>query len=113
MNRVPLLLSSIALVTIAGCATESITSASVAPAPVSAPTASPAAGALRAGFGRVEQITLVAPTTVATGRATSRTNKNVAMRMEDGTIQYFDTQAHVAVGDRVEITSNGTLRRWA
>ena len=31
--------------------------------------------------------------------------------MEDGSVQYFDTAAtDLAVGDRVEITSDGTLR---
>jgi hypothetical protein len=36
------------------------------------------------------------------------------MRMDDGTMQYFDTNAaDLAVGDRIEITANGTMRHPA
>jgi hypothetical protein len=74
--------------------------------------ASPAATALRAGFGRVESI-LVVPTADAAGRAASKTvSKQITMRMNDGTLQHFNTQGNVMVGDRIEITSNGTMRRW-
>jgi hypothetical protein len=132
MNRLPLLLSSVALATLAGCATESaITSAAapmqlapalpyavgaagMAPAPQASAgstvgAAPAAAGALRAGLGRIESIMVVPP--AVAGRAASKTNKHIAMRMEDGAMQYFDTKARVAVGDRIEITSNGTMRR--
>jgi len=70
--------------------------------------ASPAATALRAGYGRVESI-LVVP--AADTRAASKTNKQITMRMNDGTLQYFDTEGRVMVGDRIEITSSGTMRR--
>ena len=130
MNSLPFLLSSIALATLAGCAESGITLVSeplVAPAPSYAVgaagkagqagtggtvAASPAATALRAGFGRVESI-LVVPTADAAGRAASKTiSKQITMRMNDGTLQYFNTQGNVMVGDRIEITSNGTMRRW-
>lgn len=135
MNKLPFILSSIVVAVLAGCATESgITSA---PAPmVVAPTApayvvapagmvvvpqaspagtvltAPAAVALRAGFGRIESI--LALPSAAAGGAASSPNKRIAMRMDDGSVQYFDTQAaDMAVGDRVEITKNGTMRHPA
>ena len=133
MNRVPFILSAVAIAVVAGCATESgITSAPapvvVAPAqpvyvvaPVGAvavPQASagtmvlaPAAAALRAGFGRIDSI-MAMPATA--GDAASKPNSRVVMRMDDGSTQYFDTQAAgMAVGDRVEITTNGTMRHPA
>jgi len=129
MNRLPFLLSSIALATLAGCAESGITLVSE-PAPLAqapshavgaagkagqasagATAASPAATALRAGFGRVESI-LVVPTADAVTRAGAKTtSKQITMRMNDGTLQYFNTQGNVVVGDRIEITSNGTMRR--
>jgi len=135
MNRLPFILSAIALAMLAGCATESgITSAPapvvVAPAQTSyvvtpagavmVPQAStagtvvlaPPAVALRAGFGRIESI-LAIPANAAAG-ATSKPSKRVVMKMEDGSTQYFDTQAaDMAVGDRIEITNNGTMRHPA
>lgn len=134
MNRVPFILSTIAIAVLAGCATESgITSAPapvvVTPVPatvvvapagtVVVPQASastmvvaPAAVALRAGFGRIESI-LAVPTAAAGGAASSATRR-VVMRMDDGSTQYFDTQAEgMAVGDRVELTKNGTMRHPA
>ena len=123
MNRLPFILSSIAVAVLAGCATESgITSAPapavvapVAPAYVVAPAGmvvvpqagpagtvvvAPAAVALRAGYGRVESI--LALPTAAAGGAASSPNRRIAMRMDDGSVQYFDTHAAgMAVGDRV------------
>ena len=133
MNRLPFTLSLIAVAVLAGCATESgITSAPapvviapaapasyvVAPAgtvvvPQAAPTVvvAPAAVALRAGLGRVESI-LAVPSAAAGG--TSKPSKRIVMRMDDGSTQYFDTQAEgVSVGDRIEITKNGTMRHPA
>jgi hypothetical protein len=133
MNRLPFILSAITLAVLAGCATESgITSA---PAPVVVAPAQPAyvvapagtvvvpqasAGtvvvapvpvALRAGFGRIESI-LAVPSAAAGG--TSKPHSRVVMKMDDGSTQYFDTQAAgMAVGDRVEITTNGTMRHPA
>jgi hypothetical protein len=133
MNRLPFILSAITLAVLAGCATESgITSAPapvvVAPAQpayVVAPAGTvvvpqanagtmvvaPAAVALRAGFGRIESI-LAVPSAAAGG--TSKPSTRVVMRMDDGSTQYFDTQAAgMAVGDRIEITTNGTMRHPA
>jgi len=124
MKRLPFVLSSIALAILAGCATESrITPAPapvvIAPAPapqVLAPAGTvvvaPAAIALRAGFGRIDSI-LAIPTAAAGATAASSTRR-ITMRMDDGSTQYFDTQAAgMAVGDRIEITKDGTMRHPA
>jgi hypothetical protein len=149
MNRLPFILSSIAVAVLAGCATESgITSAPapavVAPAPAAAapapaaatptysvgaagttivvPQASPAATAapspaatpLRVGFGRIESIMVVPSSAAAAGGTAPNPSKRIAMRMDNGTVQYFDTHAEgLTVGDRIEITTNGTMRHPA
>ena len=111
-NRLPLILSSIAVAILAGCATESrVTSA---PAPVAAPAvvAAPAAAPLRAGMGRIESI--LAVPTAAGGRTESNSTKRIVMRMDDGSMQYFDTEAAgLAAGDRIEITKEGNMRHPA
>jgi hypothetical protein len=134
MNRIPFILSAIAVGILAGCATESgISSAPapvvVAPAPaqpyvvapagtVVVPQAStagmvviaPAATPLRAGMGRIESINAVP----AAAGGTPQNSNRVVTRMDDGSMQYFDTQATgLAVGDRIEITKNGTMRHPA
>ena len=133
MSRLPFVLSSIAVAVLAACASESrITPAPapvvvIAPAPapyvvappgtVVVPQASaagavvvaPAALALRPGFGHIESI-LAIPSAAAGGTAPSF-NKRIVMRMDDGSVQYFDTAAAgLAVGERIEITSDGTMR---
>ena len=130
MNTVPLILSSIAVALLAGCATESsITSAPApvvvaqAPPPVLAPAATvgvpqpssagmvvvaPAAAPMRVGLGRIESI-LAVP-----AGAASPSTQRIVMRMDDASVQYFDTQAAgLAVGDRIEITKDGTMRHPA
>ena len=135
MNRLPFILSSIAVAILAGCATESrITSAPapVASAPAAAPyvlapagtvvmpqastagmvVVAPAAAPLRVGLGRIESI-LAVPTAAAGGTASNST-KRIVMKMDDGSVQYFDTQAPgLAAGDRIEITKDGTMRHPA
>ena len=113
MNRLPLVLSSIAVAILAGCATESrVTSA---PAPVAAApavVAAPAAVPLRAGLGRIESI--LAVPTAAGGRTESMSTKRIVMKMDDGSMQYFDTEAAgLATGDRIEITKEGNMRHPA
>ena len=135
MIRVPFMLSAIALAMLAGCAAESrITPApapvvvvSPAPAPyvlapapagmVVVPQAStgtvvvaPAAVALRSGFGRIESI-LAIPSAAAGSTATIN-SRRIVMRMDDGSVQYFDTAAaNIAIGDRIEITSDGYIKK--
>ena len=139
MNRLPLILSSIAVAILAGCATESRVTSAPAPAPVAAaPAAAPyvlapagstvvlpqastagmavvapaAAAPLRVGMGRIEQI--LAVPTAAGGRTESNATKRIVMKMDDGTMQYFDTEAAgLATGDRIEITKEGTMRHPA
>ena len=132
MKSVPFVLSSIAIAVLAGCATESgITSSApapmvVAPAPayvvapagtvvvqqpamvVVAPTAAP----LRVGMGRIESIQAVP--TAAAGGTTTQPTRRIGSRMDDGSLQYFETQAAgLGVGDRIEITKDGTMRHPA
>jgi hypothetical protein len=69
-----------------------------APAVVAQPTA------VRAGFGRIESIAAVPGTT-------SGALRRLGVKMGDGTVQYVDSEApNVAIGDRVELTTNGYLR---
>ena len=133
MNRLPFVLSSIAIAFLAGCATESgITTAAppvvAAPAQqqyvitpsgqvLASPQASggtivmaPSATPLRVGMGRIESIQAVSA--AAGGKPSNSTR--VSAKMDDGSMQYFDTQATgMAVGDRIEITKNGTMRHPA
>lgn len=137
MNRYPFILSTIAVAVLAGCATEHrVTSAPApvvvtpAPAPAQAPyvlapagtvvvpqsgpvggtvVVAPAPVALRSGFGRIESI-LAVPNAAAGG--TAATTRRVVMRMEDGSVQYFDTvAADLAVGQRIEVTTDGMMRQ--
>jgi len=132
MNRLPLAFSCIAVAVFAGCATESgITTASppVVAAPVQQPyvvnpngtvlqqagpagmfVIAPSATPLRPGMGRIESIQAVS---AASGGKPSNSNR-VVVKMDDGSTQYFDTQAAgLAIGDRIEITKNGTMRHPA
>ena len=134
MSRFPFVLSSIAVAVLAGCAAEHhVTPAPapvvVAPAPVYAapapaggqavivPQASgaavvvpPAPDPLRVGFGRIDSITPIPVAAAGGGTATSATRR-VGIRMDDGSVQYVDTVATpLAVGDRVEITTDGKMR---
>jgi hypothetical protein len=135
MNRLPFILSSIAAAILAGCATDSAITSAPAPvvvAPAAAPyvlapagtvvvpqaspagmvVVAPAAAPLRVGLGRIESI-LAVPSAAAGGTA-PRSTKRIVMRMDDGSVQYFDTQAAgLAVGDRIEITKDGTMRHPA
>ena len=136
MNRLPLILSSIAVAILAGCATESRVTSAPAPA-AAAPAAAPyvlapagstvvvpqastagmvvvaqPAAPLRVGMGRIEQI--LAVPTAAGGRTESNSTKRIVMKMDDGSVQYFDTEAAgLATGDRIEITKEGTMRHPA
>jgi hypothetical protein len=65
---------------------------------------------LRAGMGRIESIA-PAPTAAA-GSTAGQSTKRVAIRMADGTIQHVDTVATgMGIGDSVEITSDGYMKR--
>ena len=128
MNK--LILAPLALAVLAACAThDRVTPASapvvVSPAPApavvtpapgaavvvpqpaaggSAVVVPPAPAPLRAGIGSIDSITPVPNTS----------NKRVGIRMADNSMQYFDTAApNMSVGDRVEITADGYMKRPA
>jgi hypothetical protein len=132
MNRYPFILSAIAIAVLAGCATEHRVQTAPAPVvvapaqqapyvlapagtvvvPQSGPAGTvvvaPQAVALRAGFGRIESI-LAVPNAAAGGTAAS--TRRITMRMDDGSMQYFDTVAPgLAIGERIEITRDGMMR---
>jgi hypothetical protein len=74
----------------------------------------PAAPALRAGIGRVESISATPMISAATGASVASSSRRVALRMNDGTLQLIDTDAPgLSLGDRVEITGDGYIRRPA
>jgi hypothetical protein len=81
--------------------------ATAAATPAAAPVAA-ASPALRAGLGRIEAIEI--PTDASGAIAKKKPIKRITMRMNDGTLQYFNTKARVTVGDRIEVTSNGAMR---
>ena len=132
MNKYPFILSTIAVAVLAGCATEHRVSSAPAPvviAPAQAPVqvpqpaqvpqavgaaggtvvVAPAAIPLRSGFGRIESV--LAVPNAGTG-GTAAATRRVVMRMEDGSVQYFDTvAADLAVGQRIEVTKDGMMRQ--
>jgi hypothetical protein len=67
-----------------------------------------APSAIRPGFGRVEAITALQPSAAAGGT----TMRRFGIKMEDGTVQYVDSAAlGINVGERVELTRDGQIRR--
>jgi hypothetical protein len=119
-----------ALAALAGCATEDRVTPAPAPVVVNPPASTvvvppqssatvpgsavvvaPAPAPLQAGIGRVETIVPV-PASAAAGGSAASGNQRVGVRMENGVVQYFDTNAAgLSVGERVEITSDGNMRR--
>ena len=84
-----------------------VTSPQAAP---SAPVAS-AAASIRPGFGRIESMTPVA-TTASTGSSAPSAMNRLNIRMDEGSLQLVDTpSAGLQVGDRVELTREGYIRR--
>jgi hypothetical protein len=75
----------------------------------------PTTSALRAGFGRIDSVAAVPRLgSAAAGASTDEATKRVGLKMEDGTMQFIDTDAKdLSVGDRIEITRDGYLRRLA
>jgi hypothetical protein len=116
---IPLALSAVAFV--AACAHR----AEPAPAPVvvvpqqppaTVVTASPPPAtvvatptALRAGFGRVETIAAV-PTTSGAGSTAPGQMRRLGIKMEDGTVQYVDSDSPVSIGERIQLTGDGYIR---
>lgn len=124
MRKLYLPLSLSALGVLAACASsDPVTPAPapviVQPAPVvtappavvvQQPNVVAAPAAIRAGHGRIESITPL-PQSAATG-GTVKQLKRVGIKMDDGSVQFVDTPAeNLSVGERVELTSDGQLRR--
>ena len=130
MNRVPVVLSAIAVAVLAGCAEAPVSPApppvvvAPQPAPVATPSGTvvvpataqpqvivpPAAPPLRYGMGRIEQL-MPAPSAAAAGGSAPSGMQRAGIRMDDGSFQYVDTSApNLRVGDRVEITRDGYIR---
>ena len=119
-----------ALAALAGCATEDRVTPAPAPVVVNPPASTvvvppqssatvpgaivvaPAPAPLQAGFGRIE--TIVQAPSAAAGASAPSNNRRVGIRMENGMVQYLDTNAAgLSIGDRVEITGDGMMRRPA
>ena len=124
MRKLYLPLSVTALAVLAACASSDpvrpapapviVQPAPVVTAPpavvVQQPAVVPAPNAIRAGHGQIESITPL-PESAATG-GTVRQVKRLGIKMNDGTVQFVDTPAEgLSVGERVELTGDGYLRR--
>ncbi len=119
-------LSVIALGALAGCAAEDQVRPAPAPVVVNPPSSTvvvppqasaapgtvvvaPAPSPLVAGSGRVE--TIVPIPSAAAGGSVPSSHKRVGIRMDNGVVQYLDTDATgLSVGDRVQITTDGYMR---
>ena len=126
MTKPVIALSVLALAGLAGCGSDPVQPAPVvitppAPAVVTTPAPAPAASsapatvvvtspvAVRPGFGRVESVNALPPSSAAA--AGGQTMRRLGIKMEDGTMQFVDTAAgNIALGDRVELTSEGRIR---
>ena len=79
-------------------------------AATTAPVVVAATPVLRAGEGRIEAISALPPSAAAGG--SSRKVQRIGLRMDDGSFQYVDTAAEgLFMGQRVEITTDGQIRR--
>ena len=112
-------LSIIGLAFLAACGTRQSTPVVIVPQPtapvVSVPQTVPAppvvqTATLRPGFGRIE--TIAAAPTASAGATAPSASQRLGIRMDDGSMQMVDTSATgLSVGDRVELTREGYLRR--
>jgi hypothetical protein len=127
MRKLAFPLSLTALAVLSACATSDPVTPAPAPVVVASPpvvTAPPATvvvpqastapvvvpTAIRPGFGRLESITAL-PQSAAAGGST-KPMRRLGIKMADGTVQYVDTAAEgLSLGDRVELTSDGQIRR--
>jgi len=118
MNKlaIPLALTAVALV--AACAHRAAPAPVVvvpqqAPAVVAAPTAPMVVmqpTALRAGYGRIESVSAL-PVSSGAGTTSASAMRRLGIKMEDGTMQYVDSDApNVSIGDRVQLTADGYIR---
>ena len=127
MSKVLLTLPLAALALLFGCASEEKAS----PAPIVVTTTAPPAApvvtqppavvavpqatvpavtvALKPGHGRIESLAAIPPSAAAGGTSSMR---RVGVKMDDGTMQFLDTNApNLAIGERIEVTAEGNIRR--
>jgi hypothetical protein len=109
-----LCLASIAAA-LAACSTYNRGPAPRATASQSAIPPAPAIGApqaaLRPGTGRIEAMSAT-PQLSAAGGSAPGAMKRLAVKMEDGSVQYVDSDAPgLAVGQRVELTRDGYIKQ--
>lgn len=77
-----------------------------------APVVTTPAATLRPGIGRIESMSATPTVSAATGASVPTRYQRVGLRMNDGTLQIMDTDAPgLQIGERVEITSDGYIRR--
>lgn len=76
------------------------------------PVVVPQTAALRPGHGRIEAVSIIPSAGSASTGASAPSGHRLAVKMDDGTLQYVDTSAiNLAVGDRIELTRDGYIRR--
>jgi hypothetical protein len=81
-----------------------------APAASAAPAVVQSVAAVRPGMGRIESIAPAA--TASAGGTAASPMQRLNIRMDDGSMQVIDTPSPgFAIGDRVELTREGYIRR--
>lgn len=84
----------------------------VVPPVAQTPVVVPQTVALRPGHGRIEAVSAIPSSASASAGASAPSGHRLAVKMDDGTLQYVDTNAiNLAVGDRIELTRDGYIRR--
>ena len=77
-----------------------------------APMVTTPAVQLRPGTGRIESMSATPTVSAATGASVPSRYQRIGLRMDDGTLQIMDSDAPgLGIGDRIEITSDGYIRR--
>jgi hypothetical protein len=118
MNRIAIPFALTALALVAACSHR----ADPAPAPVvvvpqqpavvaapSVPMVAVQPTALRAGYGRIESISAV-PTAAGAGSTAPGSMRRFGIKMEDGTVQYVDSDTPSSIGERIQLTGDGYIR---
>jgi hypothetical protein len=80
----------------------------VAAAP-SVPTVAVQPTAVRPGYGRIETISTV-PGASGAGSTAPGAMRRLGIKMEDGTVQYVDSDSPVSIGERIQLTGDGYIR---
>ena len=119
MNRFTIPLALTAVVLVSACASRATPAPQVIVVPQQAPAVVSSApsqqvtmqsATLRAGYGRVESMSAV-PTSSGAGSTAASAMRRLGIKMEDGTMQYVDTDApNISVGDRIQLTADGYIR---